>query len=137
MAIVVKKLLSKEGRRLRSGESVEVFNETITVGDNNFGSHDFAFDKRGIKEFLITLGNLDAADLIDFELYNCADSVDTPPAFALSKYELFDLGTGTLGTISMQGFHTAFAHRWILLRLKRGTAGNDADCEIIVRTEKR
>ena len=103
----------------------------IAIDNDAFAdTKDFLIEKRDIAELGIQINNVGGANGLSFEIYGTIDPASTAPAFSLSIWELANNGSGDITNTNTKIFETKFAYTFLLVRLKRQTAGQDTTAQI-------
>lgn len=105
----------------------------ITVDNDNFDdAHDFLIEKRDIHDLGIQIHNTGATNGLSFEIYGSIVASETAPTFSLENWELTPNGSGNVALSASKIFEAKFVYIWLLVRLKRQSAGASTTADITV-----
>lgn len=83
--------------------------------------------------FILQCHNSNASNGLIFTLYGCADDLATPPDFSTNKWVLLPNSSKTIAADTSDAVTNTDAWRWILIRVKRESAGLNATANFFIR----
>jgi len=112
--------------------------DAIAVDSDSFADDlDFLVDKRSIPALLVQIQNTGATNGLSFEVYGTIDPGTTAPAFTLKDWELVTSGSGNIALTNNKIFDLTLYYTFILIRLKRQSAGLDTTAKIVTTSGRR
>jgi len=105
---------------------------SITINNDNFAdAQDFLINKTNIQTLAFQIQNTGDTNGLSFEIYGTIDPGSSAPAFNLMDWELLSTGSGDIANTFNKIFDTLFYLTFVLIRLKRQTAGNSTTAKIL------
>lgn len=106
--------------------------DAITIDNDAFADgKDFLIDKTDIQTLGFQIQNTGATNGLSFEIYGTIDPGSSAPAFNLKDWELLTNGSGNIANTFNKIFESTFYLTFVLIRLKRQTAGNSTTAKIL------